>query len=61
MARFLPAGVWEGLSTGRPVPDGTEVVIALDGSFSDDTTALLVGSVSPTPHFDALQRVGPSR
>ena len=23
-------------------------------SFSDDTTALLVGTVSPTPHFDAL-------
>jgi phage terminase large subunit-like protein len=52
--KFLPPGVWDGLSTGQPVPDGAEVVIALDGSFSDDTTALLVGTVSPTPHFDAL-------
>lgn len=51
---FLPGGVWDGLSTGKPVPPGAEVVIALDGSFSDDTTALLVGTVSPTPHFDAL-------
>lgn len=52
---FLPVGVWDGLSTGKPVADGAEVVIALDGSFSDDTTALLVGTVSQTPHFDALQ------
>ncbi|OBA66225.1 terminase [Mycolicibacterium elephantis] len=52
---FLPASVWDGLSTGRPVPDGAEVVVALDGSFSDDTTALLVGTVSPTPHFDVIK------
>jgi phage terminase large subunit-like protein len=53
--QFLPAGVWEGLATGRPVPDGVEVVIALDGSFSDDTTALLVGTVATEPHFDVVQ------
>ncbi|BBY42182.1 terminase large subunit domain-containing protein [Mycolicibacterium celeriflavum] len=52
---FLPPGVWEGLSTGHPVPDGAEVVVALDGSFSDDTTALLVGAVSPEPHFDKVR------
>lgn len=52
---FLPAGVWEGLSTGQPVPDGAEVVIALDGSFSDDTTALLVASVGTEPHVDKLR------
>ena len=53
--RFLPAGCWEGLSTGQPVPDGSDVVIALDGSFSDDTTALLVATVSPEPHFDKVR------
>ena len=52
---FLPAGVWEGLSTGLPVPDGSEVVIALDGSFSDDTTALLVASVGTEPHVDKVK------
>lgn len=52
--RFLPAEVWENLSTGKGVPDRAEVVIALDGSFSDGTTALLVASVSPEPHFDVL-------
>ena len=52
---FLPAGVWDGLSTGEGIPDGAQVVVALDGSFSDDTTALLVGTVSATPHFDSLR------
>lgn len=52
---FLPAGVWAGLSIGHGVPDGAEVVIALDGSFSDDTTALLVGTVSAEPHFDKVR------
>jgi phage terminase large subunit-like protein len=53
--KFLPPGCWEGLSTGQPVPDGAEVVVALDGSFSDDTTALLIGTVSTEPHFDTLK------
>lgn len=53
--KFLPGGVWDGLGTGKPIADRAEVVIALDGSFSDDTTALLLGTVSPTPHFDVLQ------
>ncbi|MBN7544910.1 terminase large subunit domain-containing protein [Mycobacteroides abscessus] len=51
---FLPEGVWDSLATGEPIPDGAEVVIALDGSFSDDTTALLLATVSPEPHFDVL-------
>lgn len=53
--QFLPAEVWNGLSTGKGVPDRAEVVIALDGSFSDDTTALLVGTVSTEPHFDVIR------
>ncbi|EHB54777.1 Terminase [Mycolicibacterium rhodesiae JS60] len=52
--KFLPSEVWADLDTGAGVPDRAEVVIALDGSFSDDTTALLVGTVSPEPHFDVL-------
>lgn len=52
---FLPAAVWGDLSTGVGIPDRAEVVIALDGSFSDDTTALLAGTVSTEPHFDVLQ------
>lgn len=51
---FLPTGVWDSLATGSGIPDGAEVVVALDGSFSDDTTALLVATVSTEPHFDVL-------
>ena len=52
---FLPQGVWDGLSTGEGIPDGAEVIVALDGSFSDDTTALLAGTVSTEPHFDTIR------
>lgn len=52
---FLPPGVWDGLATGEGVPDGSEVVIALDGSFSDDTCALVVGTVGKAPHFDVVK------
>ncbi|MGD7706337.1 terminase large subunit domain-containing protein [Microlunatus sp. Y2014] len=51
---FLPPGVWEGLEHAEPIPLGAEVVVALDGSFSDDTTALLLATVSEAPHFDVL-------
>lgn len=51
---FLPAGVWDGLDTGRKIPKGTEIIVALDGSHSDDSTALVIGTVSATPHFDLL-------
>ncbi|RBP64144.1 phage terminase large subunit-like protein [Brevibacterium sanguinis] len=51
---FLPPGVWDGLNTGELIEDGAEVVIALDGSFSDDTTALLIGTVATEPHFHPL-------
>lgn len=33
------------------IPDGTDVVLAFDGSRSGDCTAILVGSVSSKPHF----------
>lgn len=52
---FLPSGVWDGLSTGVGIPNGKEVVVSLDGSFSDDSTALVVGTVSPEPHLDVVQ------
>ncbi len=52
---FLPAGVWESLSTGQDVPPGVDVVLALDGSYNGDTTALLVGTVAAEPHFDVVR------
>jgi hypothetical protein len=49
--------VWDSLCVPGPIPDGTEVVIALDGSWGGkqgDATALVIGTVSATPHFDLL-------
>lgn len=51
---FVPRDSWDLLSTGQGVPDGCEVVLAFDGSHSGDTTALLVGTISATPHFDRV-------
>lgn len=49
---FLPPGAWQKLSTKAGVPDGERVVLALDGSFSGDATALVVASVDKHPHMD---------
>lgn len=48
---FIPPDVWESLGTGVDTADGSEVVLALDGSFNNDCTALLLATVSKTPHF----------
>lgn len=56
-APFIDRPTWDGLSTGEPIPDGAEVVIGLDGAFGgrdSDACALVVGTVSATPHFDVL-------
>ncbi|KYH43673.1 terminase TerL endonuclease subunit [Branchiibius sp. NY16-3462-2] len=52
---FLPPGCWDAASTGEPIPEGASVVVALDGSFSDDSTALVAATVSTEPHFDVLR------
>lgn len=55
---FIPADVWRSLSTNEPIPEGADVVLALDGSFGGanaDTTALLLATVSAEPHFMPLR------
>lgn len=53
-ASLLPAGLWAKLGTGNQIPEGSEVVVALDGSFNGDATALLLATVSKQPHFQPL-------
>lgn len=36
---------------GVKIPRGARVVLALDGSMNGDSTAIVLGSVSPKPHF----------
>jgi phage terminase large subunit-like protein len=49
--QWLPAGAWDACADPtRSIPDGADVVLALDGSFSGDTTALVGATVEPRPH-----------
>ena len=47
---WLPDGAWAACGRAGHIPDGAEVVIALDGSFSRDCTALVVATVTDRPH-----------
>jgi phage terminase large subunit-like protein len=49
---WLPAGAWAGRAEDRPIPDLAEVVLGFDGSFSNDSTALVVVQVGECPHID---------
>ncbi|WP_322857334.1 terminase TerL endonuclease subunit [Mycobacterium shigaense] len=51
---FLTPDAWDALATGDGVPDGAEVVLAVDASLKDDSTAIVVGTVDRLPHFDKL-------
>ena len=49
---WLPQGIWNGLGAERQIKPGTtQVVFAFDGSFSDDSTALIACTVEEKPHL----------
>lgn len=48
----FPADKWARCErAGVKIPPGAKVVLALDGSASDDSTAVIVGSLSKKPHY----------
>lgn len=51
---WLPFGAWERLASSDPIPDGADVVLGFDGSFNNDSTALVVVSKGDTPHIDVV-------
>lgn len=51
---WLPVGAWAACADGSPIPDGTEVVLGFDGSFSNDSTAIVAVTVGETPHVDVV-------
>ena len=52
---WLPTGAYEAL-TELPVPDdGTAVVLGFDGSYTDDSTALIGCTVSDPPHLFVVE------
>src|SRR5829696_7278542 len=58
---WLPPGLWDARATGASIPDGTEVVVGLDGSFSQDGTALVVVTIAEHPHVDVVDSLGSRR
>jgi phage terminase large subunit-like protein len=52
---WLPDGAWlRCADRDRQIEDGTDVVLALDGSFNGDSTALVVATVGECPHLDVV-------
>jgi phage terminase large subunit-like protein len=49
---WLPPRAWDACADTRPIPDRAEVILALDGSFSQDATALVAAEVGDVPHLD---------
>jgi len=52
---WLPAGAWTACKDERAVPDGVEVCLGFDGSFNNDSTALVVVSCGDVPHVDVVE------
>lgn len=52
---WLPAGTWDACTDARPIPDGAAVVLGFDGSFSNDSTALVAVEVGEAPHVDVVE------
>lgn len=52
---WLPAGVWDACESEGEIPAGAEVVLGFDGSFSNDSTALVAIGVGETPHVDVVE------
>jgi phage terminase large subunit-like protein len=50
--QWLSQAAWDECHNPRSVPDGAEVVLSLDGSFSGDSTALVVIEMGEFPHID---------
>jgi len=51
---WIPPELWGACADARPIVDGTEVVVALDGSFAHDCTALVACTIDDQPHLDVV-------
>jgi phage terminase large subunit-like protein len=51
---WLPPGAWVACADERTIPDKADVVLAFDGSFNNDSTALVACSVGPDPHLQVV-------
>jgi phage terminase large subunit-like protein len=52
---WLPAGAWDDCGDDFQVPDGSDVVLGFDGSFNNDSTALVGVAPGPVPRVFVVQ------
>lgn len=52
---WLPFGAWDSCAAPGEIPDGTDVVLALDGSFNGDTTGIVAVTVADVPHIQVVK------
>lgn len=53
---WLPQGSWDRCADpSRVIEPGSNVVLGFDGSFNNDSTALVVATCSSTPHLDVVE------
>ncbi len=52
----LPDGAWDACADPTiTIPDGADVRLGFDGSFNNDSTALVVVACGDTPHVDVVE------
>ena len=52
--RWMPMDLWDQCAKDYKIPDRAEVVLAFDGSFSMDATALVACELGETPHLEVV-------
>jgi phage terminase large subunit-like protein len=53
---WLPDGAWAACTDAtRSIPDGADVVLAFDGSFSRDCSVLVAATIDPHPHVELVE------
>ncbi|MGO8770094.1 terminase TerL endonuclease subunit [Mycobacterium sp.] len=53
---WLPDGAWDACTDrAATIPDGADVCLGFDGSFNNDSTALVVVSCGDVPHVDVVE------
>jgi phage terminase large subunit-like protein len=52
---WLPHGAWDACLEDREIPDGADVVLGFDGSFNNDSTALVAVQQGDVPHVAVVE------
>ena len=51
---WLPTGAWAARAVSAKIPDGAQVMLGIDGSYNDDSTAVVAASCAQSPHIEVV-------